>query len=321
MAAPRFRVVVTGHHFLSLEPERAVLADLADLVETQPHSREQVIAAARDADAILNQDGLLDAAVIGALQHCRVIVAYAVGTDRIDVDAATAHGIQVCNVPDYGLDEVAVHAIALLLAFERRIPQQAAAVRAGKWAQPPEGSSHRLAGRTLGIIGFGRIGRRVANLARAIGLRVIYADPHLTRDKVMDHDAENVGLEELLRGADYISLHCPLTAHTRGMLNAASFAKMKRDAVLINVARGPILDEAALIEALRAGRLRGAALDVLEHEPTPADNPLLSMPNVIITPHTAWYTEESQQRLKTGAAEEVRRVLLGEPPHSPVNRL
>ncbi|MFO1061019.1 MAG: C-terminal binding protein [Dongiaceae bacterium] len=320
MTAPRFRVVVTGHHFHTLEPERAVLADLADLVEAQPRSREEVIAAARDADAILNQDGRLDGPVIDALRHCRIIVAYGVGTDRIDVDAATARGIQVCNVPDYGLDEVAAHAIALLLAFERRIPQQAAAVRAGEWAQPPEGSSRRLAGRVLGIVGLGRIGRRVAALGRAFQLQVICADPHVPSDEAMRHSVQSVGLDELLQRADYVSLHCPLTEHTRGMLNAAAFARMKPDAVLINVARGPVVDEAALIETLRAGRLRGAALDVLEHEPTPTDNPLLSMENVIITPHTAWYSEEAQQRLKVGAAEEVRRALLGEPPRCPVNR-
>lgn len=137
----------------------------------------------------------------------------------------------------------------------------------------------------------------------------------------MAHNARSVGLDELLRRADYVSLHCPLIEETRGMLNALAFGKMKRDAVLINVARGSIVDEAALVEALRAGRLRGAALDVLEHEPTQADNPLLSMQNVIITPHTAWYSEESQQRLKDGAAEEVRRALLREPPRSPVNLL
>lgn len=318
---PLPRAVVTGHHFLTLEPERAVLADVAELVDTHPLNREEVIAAAQDADAILNQDGRIDAEVIASLQHCRIIVAYGTGTDRIDIDAATARGIQVCNVPDYGLDEVAVHAIALLLAFERRIPQQAAAVRAGKWAQPPEGSSRRIAGRTLGIIGFGHIGRRVADLGRALGLEVICAGPHVVKDEADAHNVRIVGLDELLQRADYISLHCPLTDETRGMLNATSFDRMKRDAVLINVARGPIVDEAAMIEALRAGRLRGAALDVLEHEPTQADNPLLSMPNVIITPHSAWYSEEAEQQLKVGAAEEVRRALLGRPPRSPVNRL
>lgn len=317
MAAP-FSAVVAGHSFRDLDIERATLADVAEVIESQPSCRAEIIAAAQDADAILNQNSQIDAEVIAALKRCRVIVAYGIGTDKIDLDAANRRAIQVCNVPDYCLEEVATHAIALLLAFERRVPQTMAALKAGSWPAPETGDSRRLQGRVLGCLGYGRIAQRVATIGRALGLSVIAHDPYAAPH--MD-DVALVSLERLLEQSHYLAIHCPLTPETRGMVDAELLERMRPDAVLINASRGKIVQEQALVDALAAGRLRGAALDVFEQEPLPPASPLLAMPNVVLTPHTAWYSDEAQQELKRTVALEVRRVLCGEAPAHPVNQV
>ena len=319
VTVPPYRAVVTGHSFPTLAPEREVLAGVATVVESQPRDRAEVIAAARDADAIMNQQSLIDAAVIAALTRCRVIVAYGIGTDKIDLAAAAARGIRVCHVPDYCVDEVASHAMALLLAFERRVPQAMARLVHGHWDHPTAGSIRRLAGRTLGLLGLGRIGRRVAALAAPFGLRVVAHDPYLAAAPTGQPGVEWVSFDELLTTAHYLSIHCPLTPETRGLMGAAQFARMRADAVLVNASRGKIVQEAALVAALREGRLRGAALDVFEEEPLSPGNSLLDLDNVVLTPHVAWYSDEAQDELKREVAGEVRRALLGEPPRHPVN--
>ena len=312
-----FRAVVTGHSFPSLDLERDVLAGTADLVESQPRNREEVIAAARTADAVLNQNSQIDAEVIESLERCRVIVAYGIGTDKIDLEAATRRGIQVCNVPDYCLEEVAAHTVALLLAMERRVPQLMAALRAGRWVQPEPGDMRRLSGRTLGCLGFGRIARRVAAVADALGLRAIAHDPMLDAGQA---GVCAVGFEQLLEDSDYLTIHCPLTPETRGLIDGEALGRMRPGAMLINASRGKIVQEAALVEALQAGRLRGAALDVFEAEPLAQDSPLLHMDQVVLTPHVAWFSTEAEEELKRTVAMEARRALLGEPPQHPVNR-
>jgi D-3-phosphoglycerate dehydrogenase len=302
-----------------MEPEREVLAGVAELVETQPKNQEEVIAAARDADAIMNQESQIKGPVIAALTRCKIIVAYGVGLDKIDVEAATAKGILVCRVPDYCKDEVATHTMALLLAFERKVPQSMARLQAGHWYHPTPGSMRRLTDRVLGLLGFGNIARRVAEMAAPFGFRIITHDPFITKGESQSGGAKWVSLDRLLADSDYLSIHCPLTEETQGFFGAETLAKMRPEAVLINASRGKIVQEAALVEALKASCLRGAALDVFQEEPLSPGSPLLKMDNVVLTPHTAWYSDDAQTQLKRQVAEEVRRALVGEPPINPAN--
>lgn len=311
--------VVTGHSFPALDIERSVLDGVATLMDPQPADRRQLLAAVRNADAIMNQNSIIDAEVIAAAPHCRVIVPYGIGVDKIDIEAATAHGIQVCNVPHYCIEEVAIHTLALLLGFERGIARGDARIRAGHWDHPARGSMRRLSGRTLGLLGFGRIARTVAGVAKAMQLKVIAHDPMVTAEEMQREGVESVQIGDLALRSQYISIHCPLTPQTRGLIDAGFLAAMRNDAVLINASRGRIIQEAALVDALAKARIRGAALDVFEVEPTPADNPLLTMENVMLAPHVAWYSDESQDELKFTVADEVRRVLTGIAPRFPVN--
>jgi D-3-phosphoglycerate dehydrogenase len=314
------RVAVTGHRFATLAPEREVLRGIADLYEVHPGTQGDLIDAIRDADAVLNQTCQLDATVIAALGRCRVIQTYGVGVDSVDVAAATARGIVVCHVPDYCVEEVATHTLALVLAFERRVPQLMQGLRDGVWLGPTAFPMHRLAGRTLGLLGFGRIARRVAQMAVGFGLVVLTHDPEVTPDAARRADAEWLPLARLLTRSDYLSVHVPLLPATRGFLGVDALARLRPDAVVINTSRGAVIHQAALIEALEMGRLRGAALDVFEEEPLEPTSTLLRLRNVVLTPHLAWYSEEAQEEVKRRAAEEVRRVLTGEPPRHPVNR-
>lgn len=320
MSQTKYRAVVTGHSYMTMQPERDVLAGVAEVVETQPQNRDEVMAVVRDADAIMNQNSQIDKQVIAATTRCKIIVAYGVGTDKIDLETATEKGIQVCCVPDYCRDEVASHAMALLLAFERKVPQTMARLVAGHWEHPTPGSMQRLAGRTLGLLGFGRIAHRLAEMATPFGLNIITHDPYVSAEQVRAAGAKWVTLDELLTGSDYVSIHCPLTEITRGLFGAETLGRMRADAVLINTSRGKIVQEEALVAVLKAGRLRGAALDVFEVEPLSNTSPLLQMDNVVLTPHTAWYSDEAQEQLKHDVAEEVRRALMGEPPINPANQ-
>lgn len=314
----KHKVVVTGHAFPSMDTERSILEGVGEVVEVFPKSREELLDAVRDADAIMNQKSWIDAEVIENMTRCKVIVQYGIGTDKIDLAAARRKDISVCNVPDYCVEEVATHAIAMLLAFERRIPQQSARLRAGEWSFSAPGDSARLRGRTLGLLGYGRIARRVAELASVFNLEIKVCDPLLSADEVRAPGIEAVSFDELLQ-CKYLSIHCPLTEKTRGLFNKEILARMSAESVLINVSRGPIIVEADLLDALRTGTIRGAVLDVFEKEPTPADNPLLQLGNVVATPHTAWFSDDSLQQLQSAVASEVRRVLEGKAPINCVN--
>jgi D-3-phosphoglycerate dehydrogenase len=236
----------------------------------------------------------------------------------VDIDAATQAGIVVTKVPDYCIDEVSDHTMALLLAAVRKIPLSNSQVHTGTWKMPAVVPIHRLRGSVLGLVGFGRIPQLVVPKAKAFGLRVIAYDPFVPAEVFQRADVESVAFDELLKVSDYVSVHSPLTPETKGLFNAETFRAMKPTAYLVNTARGPIIDEAALAAALDAKQIAGAALDVMTHEP-PGSSPLFGRDNVIVTPHTSFYSEESLVDLQTKAAEEVVAVLSGKPPRNPVN--
>jgi len=313
-------VVLTDSVFPTLDPAREVLASIgAELRLAETPDPTQVAALAREADALMVTYMPIRAELIQQLQRCRIIARLGIGVDNVDVAAATRAGIVVTNVPDYCIDEVSDHALALLLALARRLFQADRSVRSGVWDVSAVVPVRRLRGRVLGLVGFGKIARALAQKARALGLEVLAYDPYLSREFIEAQGAHPVDLEELLRRSDFISIHVPLTSETRHMFNDESFRKIKPGAFLINTARGPIVDEAALLRALDSGQLAGAALDVLEREPPPSDSPLLRRGDVILTPHIAFYSEEALVELQTRAAEEVVRVLQGQAPRNPVN--
>ena len=316
-----FTVAVTDSVFPSLEPERLVLAPLGvELRPGQCTSEEEIIALAEGADAILNCYAKMTARVIAGLTRCRIIARYGIGVDNVDLDAATRAKILVTNVPDYCVDEVSDHALAVLLALARRVVAADQAVKGGTWAVVAHKGIRRLRGQTLGLLGFGKIARALAAKAQALGMRVLAMDPYVDAETMARQDVRAVDFETLLAEADAVSIHVPLSPTTRGIIGERELARMKPTAFLVNTSRGGLVDEQAVAAALEAGRLGGAALDVLVQEPPPPDHPLRQAPNVILTPHLAFYSREAVVELQTKAAEEVARALRGEPPRSPVNR-
>jgi D-3-phosphoglycerate dehydrogenase / 2-oxoglutarate reductase len=310
-------VLVTDHPFHDFAPERAVLEPLGlDLLVAQTGEEEQLVELARRSAAILVCYARVGDAVIGAAAEggCKVISRYGIGCDNVDMGAATRAGICVTNVPDYCLDEVADHTIALLLASERAIVRDDMEVRAGGWPLPDR-EVHRLAGRVLALVGLGAIGRRVAARARAFGLSVVVYDPYAERSSI-DGVRWAESLHEALADADVVSLHAPLTDETAHLIDASALAALKRSPLLINTSRGGLVDLDAVVRALEVGQLKGVALDVTEPEPLPAEHPLRDHPRAIITPHTAFHSVESLVELQRRAAEEVARVLSGEQPES-----
>jgi D-3-phosphoglycerate dehydrogenase len=313
------RVVVAGGTFRNLEPECRILRPLgAEIIDANRLPRNEVIAVARTADALMTDYFIVDAEVIAALERCRVICRYGIGLDKVDVDAATRSGIVVTRVPEYCIGELADHTLALLLAVARRIVQYDAAVRAGTWRWDSPGV-RRIAGSTLGVIGIGRVGSAVAARATSLGVHVIAHDPNQTDDTIRARGAEPVSLSRLLAESDFVSLHAPLTPETRGLVGHSELASMKRGAILINTARGGLVDQDALVDALRSGQLAGAALDVFATEPPDTNDPLFSLENVVVTPHAGHFSEESLIQVQTEAAEEVLRALTGKPLLNAVN--
>jgi D-3-phosphoglycerate dehydrogenase len=248
-------------------------------------------------------------------------VRYGVGYDTVDVAAATRRGIYVCNVPDYGTDEVSDHAITLLLAISRKLLILARGVQEGVWSVEPAKPVGRLRGRTLGIVGLGRIGAMTAAKAQAFGIRVIAHDPLRPMHEFAERNVGRATLDELLQASDYVSLHAPLSDETRHLIDERALGLMKPTAFLVNTARGGLVDGAALARALRSGRIAGAALDVTEQEPIPRESPLLGLENCLLTPHAAWYSDESAAALQRLAGEEAARLVRGEAPRCPVNRV
>jgi len=316
---PPLLVAVADSVFPNLDPARAVLSRIgAELRLASEPTPAAILGVATGADALLVTYAKITAEMIQQMPRCRIISRFGIGVDNVDIAAATTAGIVVTKVPDYCIDEVSDHAMALLLALARKIPSASARVHAGRWEMKAVVPIHRLRGSVLGLVGFGRIPQLVAPKAQSFGLQVVACDPYVAPDILARAGVEGVDFARLLKISDFVSIHSPLLPETTGLFNAGVFRQMKPTAYLINTARGPIVDEAALAQALDLGQLAGAALDVMEQEP-PSKSALFGRDNVIITPHVSFYSEESLVELQTKASEEVVSVLSGQPPRNPVN--
>ncbi len=316
------KIVVIKPGYLNYSAEENILQDWDPQFVVVPAnaSLEEKLRQVSNADAIMVREATVSRPMIEAMQQCRVIVRYGVGVDNIDSQAAKEKGIYVANVPDYGSEDVAEHALALLLAATRRIATRNRDVRDGQWGIGQREPMFRLAGKILGVVGFGRISRCFVQKASGIGFkRILVVDPLLTDKQASQAGVTRVNLDTLCREADFISLHAPLTPDTHHLIGEAELAKMKPSAVLVNTSRGGLIDEQALINALLQQRIFAAGLDVFESEPLSAKSPLLQMDNTLCTDHTAWFTEESVDELQSKAAHEVRRAFEGEHPLNWVN--
>lgn len=323
---PKPKVVITDYDFDDIELERGILeAAGAEVVALQAKSEQDLLEHARDCAAMINQYAFIGSTTINAMEQCRVIARYGVGTDIVDVDAATAKGIQVTNVRNYCTEEVADHAISLWLALARGLLPYNSATHQGIWHWNSAAPLYRLRGQTIGIVSFGMIGQAIARRARAFGVEVIVYDPYLPADIVAQHQAKLVGKDTLLAEADVVMMQVPMTPDTHHFLAEEEMRAMKPNALVICTGRGPTIDNKALYKALKEGWIAGAGLDDPEEEPakrknwSPDDNPLFTLPNVIVTPHAAYYSEQSIWAARTIAAQEVARVLTDQPSLNPVN--
>jgi D-3-phosphoglycerate dehydrogenase / 2-oxoglutarate reductase len=317
------KIVITDHRFPDIEQERrAVEAAGGTLVVGQAANEQQVLDLCKDADGVLNARAPVTRRVISAMERCRIIVRYGIGVDTIDVAAATERGIRVANVPDYCIDEVSDHALTLLLMLSRQMLPAIALAREEIWAVAKMPPLLRLRGETCGLFGCGRIGSLLAGKVKPLGMSVIVHDPYLSEARAREMGAELATFDDLLARADFISLHAPLTIDTHHRFSAATFDKMKKTASIINTARGGLIDEAALIAALDAGKISGAGLDVVESETgvTPVRSALVRHPKIIVTAHTAWLSQEARATLQLRAITQVLACLKGETPYALVNR-
>ena len=315
----RLLVSVADSVFPNLDPTRQVLSRIgSDLNLANEPTAEAIVKVAKQADAVMVTYAEVTAEMIRQMARCRIIARFGIGVDNVDIGAATEAGIVVTRVPDYCVDEVSDHTVALLLALVRKIPFANSMVHAGRWGMPAVVPIHRLRGTVLGLVGFGRIPQLVAPKAKAFGIKVLTYDPYVSESVTSAAGVERVDFATLLKVSDYVSIHTPLSHETRHLFDAEVFARMKPTAFLINTARGPIVDEAALAHALDTGLVAGAALDVLSSEP-PQASPFFGRDHVILTPHMSFYSEESLIELQTRAAEEVVRVLTGQMPRDPIN--
>jgi D-3-phosphoglycerate dehydrogenase len=314
---------ITGNQRMPAVEEGEELARVnAELVVAGCTCEAEIIEAARDADAILTVGSKMTRLVMEQLPKCKVIVRYGIGYDTIDVNAATDNNIIVVNIPDFCFEEVSNHAIAFLLACAKKVVTLNNMVKQGRWmeakaAQAPMVSIH---GQTLGIAGCGNIGRTTARKAQCFGLKILGYDPYVDKSLAEEHGITLVSLPELLKGSDFISLHTALNKETWHIIGEKEFRQMKPTAYIINTARGSVIDEKALIKALREKRIAGAGLDVFEQEPIDPDNPLLKMDNVIVLPHSASYSDVAFKRLRTCVGQEAARVLSGRWPKNVVNK-
>ena len=312
------RIVVTDYDFPDLSIERSVIeAADADLRGEYARTPEEVIEAAAGADALLVQYAEVTEAVFEALD-LQAVGRYGIGVDSIDLDAATEHDVPVVNVPDYCIEEVPTHALALLLSCIRKVPSYDRAIKGGEWDWTGGKPIHRLTGSTLGLVGFGKLPRRLRELVAGFDLDVLVYDPYVDAADVEAANAEKVDLDALLERSKYVSVHAPLTEETHHLIDAAAFERMREDAILINTARGPLVDIDALGEAVEAGEIAGAGLDVLPEEP-PDSIPPIDHESVVYTPHVAWYSEESMATMRRTVAEDVLGILQGDTPRNPVN--
>lgn len=305
----QYRVVLTDKVFPETRIEEAILKDVGATLEIPEGDRNAVIDQARHADALLNTYMPLDRDAIMGLTRCKIIARYGIGVDNIDLAAAREAGILVTNVPDYCVEEVATHSLAMMLALIRRIPEGDRAVRAGEWGVQTVSPIRRMSELTVGVIGLGRIGKKVADAVRHLGAQVLAYDPIVG-------PTSGVGLVELpalLSRSDVVTLHCPLTPGTRGLIGREQFEAMRAQAVLVNTSRGGLVVQRDLINALREGQIAGAALDVFEEEP-PNPHELASTPGLILTPHVAFYSDAAIAESQRKAATQVARALTGRSP-------
>ncbi len=316
-----WKVVITDHVWPTTDPERAILESAGATVVVSPSGEEEtLLEMTRDADAIMTCFAQVTERIVRAADRCVVIGRFGVGVDNIAVNTATELGIAVTYVPDYCVDEVSDHVMALLHAWNRKIVLFDRSVKERGWgSQPLTMRMMRLRGKTIGIIGFGRIGRAVAEKARAFGLNILASDPVVDTNTVEDAGGKLVDMQTLLAKSDFVSLHTPLTDATRNLIGAPELAAMKPEAFLINAARGPLIDEDALYDALSTKSIAGAGIDVMVDNTPAVDHPLLSLDNIIVTPHTAFFSQESTIELEQRAAEEVVNVMLGRMPDNLVN--
>ena len=315
-----WKVLITDYAWPTLAVEAGVFEPYGvELIVAQTGDEPELIELAREADAILTCWRRVTPAVLAAAPRCRMVSRYGIGLDNIAVDVATQLGIAVTNVPNFCRDEVSDHVMALILAWARRIVTFSNATRRGVWDLGMGGAIPRLRGQTLGLIGYGNLARAVAHKAHAFGMKIIACTPRLTADEVGSIGVATTDLHRLLHESDYVSLHVPLTTETRGLINAERLRQMKPSALLINTARGAVIDEEALIVSLREGWIAGAALDVLEEEPPPSDHPLMQLENVILTPHAAFYSTAAIDELARTAAIQVVQGLRGGRPDNLVN--
>jgi len=317
----RFKIITDIEDNIPAEIEAALSAIGATISARGCSSEDQLIAAGHDAAALLIflARTRVTRRVIETLSACKIIARAGIGVDGVDLAAATEKGIVVTNLPDYCVDEVAAHAAALLLACARKIPYLDRQMRGGSYNYMAAQPVFRLAGSTVGLVGFGRIGQSVARKLRGFDVTLLVSDPYVPAETIREHGAEPADLEPLLRRSDYVCLFLPVTPATYHLIGERQLALMKPSACLINTSRGALIDQQALVHALQQGIIAGAGLDVLEAEPPAPDDPLLRLENIILTPHTAWYSEESVRDNHLQTAEEIGRVLSGQAPRHPVN--
>jgi D-3-phosphoglycerate dehydrogenase len=318
----KYKVVITDREYENLDNERRVFEESGldiELYDYQYKDKERILEVAKDADAIIVQYAKMPRDLIQQLEGCKVIARYATGYDGLDLEAATEKGIYICNVNDYCREEVATHTLALLMEMSRRVGRYNQWTHQGNWFSMP-GKQHSLRKQIIGIIGFGRISRAFINLVKPLCDNIWVYSASGKAEEVKACGAELKSLDEILANGDYISIHTPLTEDTYHLFDKEAFRKMKNTGVIINVARGAVVCQEDLIWALENKEIGGAALDVLEQEPPEKDNPLFGFENVIITPHTAWYSAESQAVLQATPAEDIVRVLKGETPLNVVNK-
>lgn len=317
----KWKIVISDYYYENLNQEYSILqAANAEVFDYHCKTEDEVVAVAHDCDALICQFAPISRNVIESMPKCKIIVRYAIGVDNIDLKAAEDNGIFVCNVPDYSIDEVSNHAIALLLDCARKLTYMTNQVKQGHNNYTAVKPLYRIAGKTLGLLGFGRIPRAVAKKMNGFGLKIIASDPYVAKQTAADLNVGLVSFNELVTQSDYLSIHVPLTDNTRHIFNKEVFKQMKPTAILINTARGAIVNENDLLWALENRIIGMAGIDVLESESFDPEHPIFKLDNAVVTPHVAWYSEDAVLSLQAKVAEEVSRRLMGQKPLHPVNK-
>jgi D-3-phosphoglycerate dehydrogenase len=312
------KIVITDHRFPNINQEIRAVNEMGwNLVVGQAKTEQELIQLCKDADGVLAGRAQINETVIAGMGRCRVIVRYGIGVETIDIPAASARKIMVANVPDYCIDEVSDHALSLLLLLSRQMITAMALARKQPWSLAGMPPLHRLRGQVCGLFGFGRIGSLLARKLLQLGMRVVVHDPYLQQSRARECGVDLTSFDQMLELSDFISLHAPLNKETHHRFDESAFGKMKSGAAIINAARGELIDQVALLAALDAGKISGAALDVLDPAATAA--PAINHPKVILTPHSAWLSEEARTTLQASAVAQVIAALKGETPYGILN--